>query len=372
MERILFERGSFAIKLRTVADSDIVDLLAGTLWGTPGKLQYRQQNLRKYLPLNLNPCWVSTHRGDKIMGVFCILRRKIQVQGSLMDAYHIRYLAAASDILISTAPDAVSGSVQRKQRKSPIRDAFMQVFEDPMVVDPERDPNAPCVYYAYIEYDNSRSIQMTANFGFSGSRTFSALPFSRFFPKSHAGITRIQDHEKPELRQHWISNFTRQSFFFDDHLFYLGQTYVCKVDGRIVASVNAINQHWQIESMPGFSGKLLLNVFPKLPFFSKILDPDNFRYVLFDQIYLENGFEDRLYPILETALADNKVNMGLIWADTESALASQVKADNKLGFIAAIKSEANAALITRFHHTDDKTKDFLLQNPLYLSALDMA
>jgi hypothetical protein len=370
MEKILFQRGSFIIKLSTIADSKIVDLLADTLWGTPGKLQYRQKNLHTYLPLNQNTHWISVYRGEQILGVFVLLKRMIHIGKQSIAAYHIRYLAAAASLLIGSAKSA--GENDKKQRKSPIRDAFMQIFEDPAVIDPDYIPGTAAVYYAYVEGENVRSMQMTADFGLSPSRVFSALPFSRFSPKKHPLVSAPENHELEFIKSRLLEKYSQFGFFFADHLFYEGEYLVYREAEKIVAGVKIIQQNWILESMPGISGKLLLNVLPKIPVASKILDPKDFKFLLFDHFFSSPGFEHCLYPLLETALSLHRVNMGLIWADRESPLAKMVLADNKLGFIAKIKSAANATLITRYHHCDDEMVQFLKERPVYLSSFDMA
>ncbi len=368
MDTILFERGSFSIRLQSEPSEQVIDLLAGTRWGTPGKLQYRQLNLRKNLPLNLNARWITTYRGDQLLGVFAILKRQIIIKNESLDAYHVRYLAASASILTGAGKDATV----KKQRKSPIRDSFLKIFEDPTVIDPDRKPDAPCVFYAYVEQGNIRSMQMDADFGFVQTRTFSAITFSRFFPSLNKQVAEPDKDDFSRLEELLRQRFAGHGFFFDDHLFYKGKYLVFKDKNRIVAGVKVILQNWAIDYMPGLSGKIMLNVLPKLPILSKIMKPENFEFLLFDHIVLLPGYEHCIYPLLESALAAYKVNMGLIWADVEDPVNSLVSTGGKLGFIARIKERANAELTARYHNCDRDTIRFLEENPLFLSSFDMA
>ena len=96
---------------------------------------------------------------------------------------------------------------------------------------------------------------------------------------------------------------------------------------------------WEVKGLPGFTGKVMLNIVSRLPLLKKIFS-SNYRFLAIEGIYCKKGSENRLEVLLESALNIMGYNTAMIPIDKDSNLMSKI-------------SSVNFGLLNRLHHPVD-------------------
>lgn len=373
-KRVLFKRGSFQVTVEKSASQAITKLVSETTWGTPGKTRWKQMRTAFFLPKTINPNWVTLEHDNKPLGTVALLHRRVDFPLGTANSYCVRYLAFPESR--QTPPPSVKRSNPKEQKsllsRSPIRRALAELFEAPEQLNTESSEPEKAVFYAFVEMENERSKEFCKTFGFEPIRNFNTLPFSRMFPQKSPDVSKVTEDEKPLVLNHLKSQYKGFSLFFTDHSFHIGDYYVLKKDGEIIAGVQAIAEHWQICHLPGFSGKLTRKLLPRIPFLSKLFNPDAFHLALFEGIFVRPGHEADLFKLFESVLADMGMNTAFIWMDSDNELYSMIRKSGKLGLLYKISGDSPAQVIARFQGFSAKEIKAFHESPSYLSAFDMA
>ena len=127
---------------------------------------------------------------------------------------------------------------------------------------------------------------------------------------------------------------------------------------------------WRVASMPGFSGKLLINVVPWVPVLNKMIHPKHFEFVTFEGIYYQQGKAEVLFELIEGLLAQEQLKTAILWLAEKDPLYTVFLEKRKLGLIHQFVKDANAyiAIDDRCLLEDQKKK--LETGIPYISTFD--
>lgn len=354
-------------------EKEFVELLVRTVWGTPGKTLYQHLDTRQRIGQLQRATYINLMRSGKALAGMTLCRRTTPEGNHTADAYYIRYLSfterlrnkkAAKNRLV---PD---GSFVIHPR-SFIKNQLFELFSRPELIAPVSADYARAFYYAYVESENQRSLQICSAFGFQKVRSFRTLPFSRFFPKRDAGVRKIRPQEQEAIRQSVSAQHRDHHLFFPDHLFQDDHYYVLQREGQIVAGLRAMPVNWVINHLPGFSGKLTLNLVPHLPLLSRLFNPKDFRFAAFEGIYLRPGYEAEIFTLMEGVLAELGLHTGMLWLDDASERYRFFLQSGKLGLLHHLEKPSPVNILIRFADPDPATVEAYRNAPVYISALDL-
>ncbi len=372
---VLFERGSVLLEKSEEPSEEVVKFLAETVWGTPGGTLFRHLDTQELIHLLVKPHYINCYRRNELIAVLSFCQRTSLLNGQASDAYYIHHLAFHEKFRIKGSKNKKSDSLMANPAlinpKSWIKQSMLNLFENPQVVSQNNDLSAKAVFYAFIEAENTRSLQMATGFGFQKIRRFSTLPFSRLKPKGHPNVFRIEESEKEQMLKALEVQYQDHTLFFTDHIFLKNNYFVFKHKGEIVAGVQAMPVQWAIQALPGLSGKITMKVLPLVPLISRLFNPKKFTPAIFEGIFFKEGHEQHLIELLEAVLEKMKLNTALIWLDNQSPLYKLLRNSKQLGLLDKLQEESQADVIARFVNYSQEEIAQFQHRPVYLSAFDL-
>lgn len=359
------------VKVEQDPGQDIVDHLENTVIGTPGRLLYRLTGVEKKIR-SLGTCYFLVLRKlSRLIGTIGLVPRTTSSQDALHKSWYIRYFSIKAPLRTKIHKKEDYGN-----KSSPgdniLKDSIKDYFYEPhRMLGKISDKNQKTFIYAYIESDNIRSKIFSDLMDFQTIRNFTTILFSRIKPGIHPEVQRIREEEKPEMLKLLRGFYKGYNMYTEQYLFYENNYYLLKLKNEIVSGIQANPERWEIKKMPGFRGKILFDIIPRIPGIKRIFNPQNFRFAAIEGIYYKEGYEKYLLPLFESVCALTKTRFALIWLDTHSPL---IKTIDKLGhhglpgkFIKRIK----ANIIIKFINFSEAEKDSFRNNPAYLSCFDM-
>lgn len=275
------------------------------------------------------------------------------MQGKLVEAYYIRYFTFKNKFRSAPA------IAKNPRRPSALKDEIHQLLKGELFGD-----SNPHLYYAYIDPDNLRSLRLAKDFGFSKAGDFRTVFYSRFFPKRSAFVSRIQPDEEPTVVGLLKDFYGDHHFLSFENVFHLGNYFVYKREGVIVAGIQALSEHWRVLELPGSNGKLLLGVLSRLPLMKRLISKD-FRFLSVEAIYCKKGEEDALNTLLEDVLARFQVHSAIFCLDPGSEAYQAMQKLNR-GLLGRLSKERSFAVMAKAQEMELE-----LRSPCYVSAFDV-
>ncbi|MEP1307522.1 MAG: hypothetical protein ABJM22_16615 [Balneola sp.] len=357
-----------SVSIHKGPSKNILKLLESTTLGTPGKLRYKQTEVEKNTSLLKNLEFIQIKKRDRVLGTAGIIKRKISFKDQTIDSLYVRYLSVYNPIKrtkTKRTPSTVS-PFKTGSLRNQITSIFSDELEKSFI---EHDKEG--IFYAYVESDNIHSKNLCLSFGFKKARSVFTVLFSRLFPKQQTNVFELKKDELGLFKENVASYYSDHNSVFTDHIEDHGTCYVFKENDTIIAGIRAIPINWKIVEMPGFKGFLIQKILPKLPVLNKIFNPEHLRFLAFDSMWEKNEFQPIINILMEHACAKTKINMGMIWGDSESKLINSLLTSGKLGFLHKINGTVGAELLVRSINmkTEDKTQ--LSKKPTFISAVDM-
>ncbi|MBY0427226.1 MAG: hypothetical protein K2Q22_16445, partial [Cytophagales bacterium] len=305
------------LEIRKAPSEELLELLNNNIIGTPGHgMLYQHLGVHNKIHKIANPYYVNLVRGDKIIGTACFCSRNMNNAGLNLPAYYIRYFSFKHLFRRkSISEKSVTGnSALRAEIKSVLTGEGL-----------EKEAQETFFHYAYVDPRNIRSLVLCNEFGFEPVRQYTSLIFNRIHPKTHAEAALVTPSEEDNIKTLLAEFYKEYTMFSFENLFNGRPYYVLKDStGRIVAGVQVNLDRWKIYSLPGLSGKIILNTFSKVPYLNRLFNT-NYRFITLEGIYYSKGAERCLEVLFESLLAQYKVNSALICLDADSDLYRALK-----------------------------------------------
>lgn len=368
-----FQRGSWSLDKSPEPSTDLVDLLARTVWGTPGKTLYQHLDTRQRITQLQQPHYICLRRREQISAGMTLCQRATQEGTGTANALYVRYLSFVEKLRnkeLAGKQLSPDGNFV-VHPKSFIKNRLFDLFNRPEVVAPPLPGTSRSFYYAFVESENQRSLQICSAFGFQKVRSFQTIPFSRFFPKKSEAVSKVTEVDKETVREAVLAQYRDFRLFFTDHLFAGDHYYIIKKQGEIAAGIRAMPVNWAIKHLPGLSGKLTINLVPHLPLLSRLFNPKNFRFVAFESMFYRPGCEQELFTLMEGVLAELELYSGLIWLDDQCDLFPFFLNSGQLGLLHRLETPSPVNVLIRFSDPAPGVVDAYRRAPAYISALDV-
>lgn len=342
---------------------ELLEILNNNIIGTPGHgMLYQHLGVSNKIGKISDPYFVNLVRKENIIGTGCFCNRLTMNNGKVIPAFYIRYFSFKEKYRRAT-------TTERKKKKTEGRLLRKEINQLLTGRELGIDVQKKFFHYAYVDPRNSRSLLLCNEFGFEKIREFSTIIFNRLCPRKFKNIEVIEGHLEETIKELLKEYYADYNMFSFENLFVGRRYYVVRVAGEIVAGVSVNPEHWKIHSLPGILGQLLLNCFSALPFFNRIINKD-YRFLTLEGIYCKEGHEKSLEILIESLLAQHKLNSAMIWADIESNLYKTMKMLN-LGLVSKLNKEVKASVLCKFIHFDEKEIKIFKDNPAYISGIDL-
>jgi hypothetical protein len=340
------------LRISHTADPDLVKLLERNIIGTPGEsMLYAQTHVAEKLAELDNPCFANLYLKEKLVGTVCFLKRNVLNNGLKQEFFYVRYFTFLDKF-------RSAGTAERKGKSSAIREEIHRLMNGEGL-----DSHEIPALFAYVDKENVRSRRLIEEFGFRKAGTFRTIPFTRFFPKIHKSVRQIGEDEWDSilpLLQEYYRDYSMISF---DGLKNSNSYFVLEQNGVPMCGVQAIPDSWHILSLPGLSGKLMMNLIPKIPILRRLFDHD-YKFVFLEYTFCRTGYEKHLATLFESVLAYHRRNSSIMCLDPLSRIYTQVH-QVSLGFAHRIMGEKEIEIVVKSSNAQ------LPKPPFYVSGPDV-
>lgn len=374
LEKSILTFQGLEVKVTDHANDGILDILNHAVQGSEGGLRFSLQNIAARIAAYKDQIrFISLYKKNKITGTVGACFR-LSGQGALQyPSTYIRYLAFQS-----TYQTALNWRKKKKAIiKSELDDSFkkktLEIFCHPHILELpgifEKDKH---IMYAFLESMNERSKNLVQQAGYEYIRSFLTVAFSRFSPVADPRVIKLNNDEKPGMKDLLRTFYKDYSFFTDEYAFFEDKYYVLKENNEIIAGVCAIPTSYKVYDVPGIWGWVMMKVLPKVPYYRRLFKPGEFRYLVFDAIYYKKGREEALAKLFESACASEGFNTGLTWLDDRSILFDSMRTEVPLGALNRMLNAKPGLVYARFVNLTEAEKNRFYDAPAYISGFDFS
>lgn len=354
------------------ADDEIISLLESTVLGSDGGMRYSMQNIaEKIKSYGDKISFMALYKKNSLAGVIGLCSRKTFNCGTEYDTTHLRYLSMRSAF---QTPAAAS---RRSERISHIEESFkdrlFSMFNQPFNdVKERREEAKPHLMYAYVESRNERSKILIHKAGYEYIRSFLTVAFSRFSPKPHPEVSKLSASEEKLMSELLAEQYRSYCFYTDECSSFRHEYYVLKRDNEIAAGVCAVPTTLKVYNVPGVWGWIMMKVLPWMPYFRRLFQPGEFRYLVLSSIYCRKGSEHLLPDLFEAACAGEGVNTALTWLDDHSDLYRTLSTNRRMGALNRILNAKPGLVYASFSNIDPAEIEKFYDNPAFISGFDFS
>jgi len=352
---------SSIFKHQTTHNPAIINLLENTVIGTNGT-KYRHLHTAQKISDLHQPHFFTLYRNDQAMANITICERPMQIENRKVDTFYIRYFA------FHTAFQ--TNSVAKQKKKPSLFQKYALSLLTTSNLNVEHPEYEPKIFWAIIDPDNSRSLQMGDRYGFESIAKVKTVAFSRIklSPQRHVVKSTIAEYD--EIWKNIQSFYKDYNGLTKVHLFKNDNYFVLKNNGQIVAGIQANKVEWRIESMPGTFGKTLARIMPYIPFLNRIINPKKYQFLATEGLFWKQGFEHKIQELLEGVLHIQQVHSLLLWTDARDSKINTALKDAKLGLLQKVKKDNTVNVMAKFNSVDENLKQSMKNSLHYISGFD--
>jgi hypothetical protein len=342
------------LEIKKQPDEQLVDLLQSNIIGTPGEsMLYQHAKVRDKVYGLSDPVFCNLSIRNKLYGTITFCGRNIQNKGKGHWAYYLRYFTFVDEFRSKS-------NTKRRGEKSTIREDVHRLMNGEGL-----RTDTVLLLYAYVDEENVRSRRLIEEFGFNNAGSFHIIPFSRLSPRKNIDVEVLENKER-HLFIHRLADFYKDHQLVSfENLRHKGEYFVVREKDQIVCGVQGIYDQWKIIDLPGWSGKIMMHLIPKMPWLKKLFNPD-YRFVFLEAIFCHPGHETDLGALIETVLAHFSCNSGIICMDPRSKLYSIIQRIS-LGLTHKIMGEKEIEVVVK--SSDKKMID--TRSPFFISGYDV-
>ena len=351
---------------QTGTSPEIVSMLEQTIFGTKGKVRYRQKHIAKGMISQKNLEFIQIKKSNRILGTTGVVSRETATKSKPLKSLYIRYLSVLSSFQNKGTIRKASSSARTGKLRTMIGELITNHFEKPVTESGNR-----AVFYAFVESENYNSKQLCISLGFYPTRKVYTLLYSRMYPHKSSDISVSKPEDHALIREELGRFYKEHAFYFEDRLFDEGSYYVFRKDGKIIGGVRARPINWEIIEVPGFNGFLMQKILPYLPLTKRLFNPKDMNFLAFDYLWHADKEQDVIPELLEHACADQQIHMGMLWGDTEDLLSNYLIDSGKLGFLHRVQGAVTAEVMMRFINSSEEKSKVVKRSPVFVSAMDM-
>ncbi|HKK42236.1 MAG TPA: hypothetical protein VJ963_07490 [Bacteroidales bacterium] len=373
-EKSIFNYKGLEVRISDHANEGILDILNHAVQGSEGGLRFSLLNIAPRIAAYTSQIrFVSLYKKNHITGTVGACFR-ISGQGHLCyPTSYIRYLAFHSLYQSDIKRKRKTKTAIRPEQDDNFKKRTLDIFSKPHLLGLENVfEGDKHVMYAFLESMNERSRNLVSQAGYDYIRSFLTVAFSRISPSRDPRVSKLGDEEKGKMRSLLLDFYHDYSFFSTDYIFYGDRYYVLKEGDEIIAGVSAIPSAYKVYDIPGIWGWVIMKVLPRMPFFRRLFNPDEFRYLVFDAIYCREGREKMLATLFESVCSAEGFNTGLTWLDDRSGLFDKIREDVNMGPLNRMLNAKPGLVFARFINLTEKEKEAFYNAPAYISGFDFS
>lgn len=348
--------GAFKILNIERSPSDqVIELLEENEVGTPGEsMVYKHRDVSSKVHNTPNPYFANLSIRNRLYGTVCLSKRELSTFGTNHEAFYLRYFTFRESFRTKNPKNNKSKSSSR------VREDVANLLNGEGL-----DYDGGLVLYAYVDTNNIRSRRLIEEFGFEKKGIFNVIPFSRIYPRKNPIVEIINSDKVTELKTLLKEYYKKEQLVSLSDIGKGEKYFVIRRNGEIICGAQAITDGWEIKELPGISGKIMMNVVPRLPVIGRLFNPI-YNFVFLELIYCKDGFHKDLEILLESILAQYRLSSGIICLDPKSNAYTNIKKLN-LGITHKLMGEKKIDLVVKFSDNNMFKSD----SPFYVSGHDV-
>jgi len=322
------------LQISNNADDQLIRLLTSNVIGTPGRsMLYQHADVAQKVGSICKPIFCNLNIRDKLYGTVTFCSRSIFNCGTEYTGYYIRYFTFIDQFRSNY-------NKTRKGKRSAIRE------EVALLMNGEGLPNKDnSIRYAYVDPENIRSKRLIEEFGFQQVGSFRTIPYAKFKPKAHLNVKILDLNQIRSFKNVLREYYREYQFVSFDNLTGKGDYFVLKHGEEILCGVQGIVDCWNIIELPGWAGKLMMNIIPHTPWIKRLFNP-KFRFVFLEAIYCKPGHEHQLERLFDSVMAHSEVNSAILCLDPRSDIYASL-ANVNLGLTHRIMGEKEIEIFAK-------------------------
>lgn len=324
----------------------ILDLISETYLGSNGA-QYKLLDGPKRAQNLDNPLFVYLKRHSKVLGNITYCNRP---NGAVSENY-IRYFAFDSKF-------QSGDKTNKKKGQNQLKEFFKNQFNSDVFEKSEK-----FIYYAFIDDENFRSLDMGNQFGFETIGEFTTQIFSKRKPNKKI---EIQCFDHSEYLEQLQEVYGKHNFFHPVNLS-KGKTYISKKNNKIIHAATFYDTNWEIKSFPGKNGVRKAKLVSKIPFIKDFFKNGKLNFLGMEG--LVSNDPNTLNDFLESVLAEEKKKSIMYWYDLKCAYSANKMKKLNPGILGRLSKKVSARIVV-------KSKKEMVQEyknkPNYFSAFDVS
>jgi GNAT superfamily N-acetyltransferase len=344
----IYNAAGLRIELEQTITDEIRGLLWSMEWGTNGPIYQKISNSEKDEHIH-RPHFLLLKKAGELLGMCTVSQRTMYFGGEAMESYYLQHFS-------------IKKAHQGKRYSQLLIAEAKRYFEETLP--------RPFVGYAYIEGKNVRSQKAAKFIQYETVDTFRTIFFSRLFPKKIKNCRRLTVAERGQMLEKLHAFYCKEGFVHFTNTFHKDGYFVLERNGEIVAGVQASPVEWKILSMPHFSGKLIMNIVPKIPIINRLFCPQRHRFLVFDALYFADGKEQQLAELMQHVLAVYGLYSGLLWLDTKSEVFQRLDALRTWGILDRVEGKLPVTAIAKFHGLTAEQEQRYKSMPIYIAGFD--
>lgn len=330
------------------ASPEMVDLAAGTIWGSGGT-RYLINDIEDKLALLAGSEFTTLELEGRLIGLYVLLAKHVSIGDSTVNAYYGTFLAVDPG--------------QRGRGYGTLLAERTKRYLMPRLGDAG-------LLYAYVEADNLSSLKALQRAGYQSTAVFRSTILSRWRSCFDPHCRMLEQAERD-----WMEGLLWE--LYEDHVLLdfdqsldPGSYWVMEAEGRLVAGAQVEACEWRILRLPGISGALLVHGVSRMPVLHRLFDARQCRFIKLGNLYVRTGYESWLFTLIESILASQKLNNALIFHDPRSAVFRRIEESGRFGILnSGIDAEVHIMAKTRGFQ--EQQKRLLRQKPVMISPMDI-
>lgn len=351
------------LNISSHCEKDVLDLLEKNLIGTPKQsMLYQHLGVKEKIMHLSETRFINLRTRNSLVGTCCFCKKTISLHDTNIVGFYVRFFSFKS-----AYQSMVHNTAFSKRDSGLIRQEIKELLSSPMFMS---KPEHKSFIYAYVDPRNKRSKRLCDEFGFKEVRSFKNITFSRLFPKDHPGVEQINERDKPWVLNRLLCQYEKYNMFSQENVFYEDNYWVIRNrKGEIVHGVQVHKETWQIQDIPGLSGKLILHVLSKLPVLNRLFKK-RFEFLAIEAVIVSPNHEQLLSVLVESLLKKFDVYKALFFVDVASPIHSTLLKMN-LGILNRLSKNVMASVICKTTGLTAEEESSLRQQPSYISTFDL-
>lgn len=370
--KTVFSTHSYEICVSDRVTDELKDFLKNYTLGTPGGMRYRLLNILHKLDRLRDVYFLVLKRSGSVIGCIGLLKRTHRLNGREHDWYYIRYFSIDFPMMPATGEKYRSRQARRPNLIVSLTDRYFSrphlLAEQPA----EEHDDAFNLLMGTIEEANYRSLNLGERLGLEPVRKFRNFAFTRFRPRSRSQVEIIREEDKAKVRNLLQEFYREHTLYHEENLFLNDHFFVYRQQGKIVAGLQANPVKWEIVKLPGINDFVLHSILPYVPGFRKLFRRDGFFFTGIEYVFYLPGHVRCIQSLIETALNHHRMNLAMIWMDTEDPLLNPLEAALSGGTLSSFISKVEAGVRIKFNNASAEHKEPFFNRSVFLSSYDMS